>query len=202
MKRLCTIVLIIAATANPAQAQTAPTTGLRENTPTVHAFTNARIVVAPGKTITQGTLVIRNGVIEALGENVAPPADARLWDMKGLTLYPGLIELSSDIGMPKPPQTQPTSPFDFSAPPAQPEKPKGAAHWNARVHADFNADEEFAPDAKSAEKLRPLSKVAVSRAFRRAFVFLAHSLVAGTLSSSCCTDSRLQEGGRAGAYYS
>ena len=154
MKRLCTIVLIIAATANPAKAQTAPTTGLRENTPTVHAFTNARIVVAPGKTITQGTLVVRNGVIEAVGENVAPPADARLWDMKGLTLYPGLIELSSDIGMPKPPQTQPTSPFDFSAPPAQPEKPKGAAHWNTRVRADLNADEEFAPDAKSAEKLR------------------------------------------------
>jgi len=153
-KRLCTIALGLAGSMVVMLAQTVPTTGLRENTPTVHAFTNARIVVAPGRTIAQGTLVIRNGMIEAVGEKITPPADARIWDMKGLTLYAGLIELSSDIGMPKAQQTQPTSSLDLPAQTQQPEKPKGAAHWNTRMKADFNADEEFTPDAKAAEKLR------------------------------------------------
>jgi hypothetical protein len=77
-KRWCTIVLVLALGVTSVLAQTAPTVGLRENTPTVHAFTNARIVVAPGKIIARGTLVIRNGVIEAVGENVTLPADARV----------------------------------------------------------------------------------------------------------------------------
>lgn len=52
-------------------------------------------------------------------------------------------------------QPQGGSPFDFSAQPAQQtEKPKGAAHWNARMLADYAADKEFVPDSKAAEKLR------------------------------------------------
>lgn len=148
------ILLLLSLFTNWAIAQTAPTVGLRENTPSVHAFTNARIVVAPGKVIPRGTVIIRDGVIEAVGEKISPPADARIWDLKGLSVYPGLIEVSSDIGMPKPAQTQTGNPFDFSAPQQQTEKPKGAAHWNAKMHADFNADDEFVPDLKAAEKLR------------------------------------------------
>ena len=155
IRRWCTVLMVLLLATSWTLAQIAPTTGLRENTPTIHAFTNARIVVAPGKVIAQGTVVIRNGVIEAVGEKLTVPADARVWDMKGLTLYPGLIEISSDIGMPKPQQAAAGNPFDFSAAPQQQaEKPKGAAHWNAKMHADFDAEQEFVPDAKAAEKLR------------------------------------------------
>ncbi len=154
-RRWCSVGLFLLLTASWALAQTAPTVGLRENTPTVHAFINARVVVAPGKIIANGTVVIRDGIISAVGEKIVPPADARIWDMKGRTLYPGLIELSSDIGMPKAVQAQTGNPFDFSAPQQQQtEKPKGAAHWNAKMHAEFHADEEFVPDPKAAEKLR------------------------------------------------
>ncbi|MGB2869437.1 MAG: amidohydrolase family protein, partial [Bacteroidota bacterium] len=132
--------------------QIAPVTGLRDNTPTVHAFTNARIVVAPGKVIAKGTLVIRDGTIESVGENVTPPADARVWNMEGRTLYAGLIDLSSDYGFPKPVESQPVATRGQAPPP--PEKPKGAAHWNTRMMADFDASAEFQPDSKSAEKLR------------------------------------------------
>ncbi len=152
--RWCTLFLLLAMGVALVFAQTAPTVGLRDNTPAVHAFTNARIVVAPGKVIANGTLVVRNGVIEAVGEKVAPPADARVWDMKGLTLYAGLIELSSDIGMPKPPAPQGGSPFSLTSAPSQPEKPKGAAYWNAKVFAETEAAEEFVADPKAAEKLR------------------------------------------------
>jgi imidazolonepropionase-like amidohydrolase len=60
--------------------------------PRVHALTGARIVVRPGTVIEAGTVVLRDGVIEAVGAGIEPPPDARLWDAKGLTVYPGLIE--------------------------------------------------------------------------------------------------------------
>jgi imidazolonepropionase-like amidohydrolase len=38
-------------------------------------------------------VVIRDGVIEAVGASVAVPADARVWELDSLTVYPGLIDL-------------------------------------------------------------------------------------------------------------
>ena len=71
------------------QARTTPPEGIRQHTPAVHALTNARIVQAPGRIIPSGTIVIRDGLIESIGE-VHPPKDARVWDMKGMTIYPGI----------------------------------------------------------------------------------------------------------------
>ncbi len=60
--------------------------------PQVHAITDVRIVVAPGQTIENGTVVVRDGVIAAVGSDVAVPEDARVWERSDLTVYPGLIE--------------------------------------------------------------------------------------------------------------
>lgn len=130
-----------------AQAQIEPTTGLRDNTPAVHAFVNARILTAPGRIIEKGTLVIRDGVIEAVGERVAIPADARIWHMEGRTLYPAFLDAYSTYGLPKPPsagsQTQ-----------QREEQTAGAAHWNTKMRSDFAVAEDFMTDEKAAEKLR------------------------------------------------
>jgi imidazolonepropionase-like amidohydrolase len=79
--------------------------GAERATPTAYAITNARIVTAaaqgPG-TIERGTIVIRNGVIQAVGASVATPADARVIDGSGLTVYPGLIDAHSSLGIPAP----------------------------------------------------------------------------------------------------
>ena len=56
-------------------SQTAPIEGLRTNTPQVHALINARIVQQPGKVVEKGTVVLRDGVIASVGENVTLPAD-------------------------------------------------------------------------------------------------------------------------------
>ena len=60
--------------------------------PQVHALTGARIVVAPGQVIETGTIVLRDGIIEAVGAEVEPPADATLWELDERTVYAGLIE--------------------------------------------------------------------------------------------------------------
>ncbi len=68
-----------------------------------YAITNARIVTVSGATIEKGAVVIRNGLIEAVGANVAPPADAQIFDAAGLTVYPGFIDALTNLGMPAAP---------------------------------------------------------------------------------------------------
>jgi imidazolonepropionase-like amidohydrolase len=67
-----------------------------------YAITNARIVPVSGAIIERGTIVIRNGLIAALGAQVSAPADARVIDGTGLTVYPGLIDANTTLGIPQP----------------------------------------------------------------------------------------------------
>ncbi|HEY5616224.1 MAG TPA: amidohydrolase family protein [Bacteroidota bacterium] len=155
MQRCLAVLLFLVLAVTGVAAQTAPVHALRENTPKVFAFTNAKIVVSPGKVVAKGTLVVRNGTIQAVGEKVQPPADARVYDMTGYTLYAGLIELSSDIGAPKPPQPQPGQQGGGGAgAQQQSDALKGSAHWNPKIRAEFDIAEEFTPDKAAAEKLR------------------------------------------------
>src|SRR5436190_19205195 len=58
----------------------------------VHALVGGKVVVKPGETLDSGTIVIRDGIIQAVGKDVPVPPDARIWDMKGLTIYAGFID--------------------------------------------------------------------------------------------------------------
>src|ERR1035437_2559410 len=64
------------------------------------AIHNAKIVTVSGSVIDKGTVVVRHGLIEAVGENVAVPSDAMLVEGEGLTVYPGLIDALSTWGQP------------------------------------------------------------------------------------------------------
>lgn len=66
------------------------------------ALTNARIQTVTHGVIENGTILIRKGLIEAVGATVAVPADARVLDLKGKTVSPGLLDLTSSLGMPTP----------------------------------------------------------------------------------------------------
>jgi imidazolonepropionase-like amidohydrolase len=68
----------------------------------VYAITNARVVTVSGATIERGTVVIRDGLIAAVGANVTAPPDARTVDGTGLTVYPGLIDASTTLAIPRP----------------------------------------------------------------------------------------------------
>ncbi len=69
------------------------------NAPSVYAITNARVVTVSGPAIDKGTVVVRNGVITAVGATAAVPADARVIDGAGLTVYPGIINANSSLGL-------------------------------------------------------------------------------------------------------
>src|SRR5687768_17909628 len=63
------------------------------------ALTNARIETVTRGVIERGTIVIRDGLIEAVGADVRPPADARIVDLAGKRVYPGIIDLTSTLGL-------------------------------------------------------------------------------------------------------
>lgn len=63
------------------------------------AITNARIVTVSGAAIDNGTLLIQNGKIAAVGLNVAVPANAERLDGRGLTVFPGMIDAGTNLGL-------------------------------------------------------------------------------------------------------
>src|SRR5437763_7346364 len=145
-----------------AQVTTAPKQGIRENNPRLRALTNARIVTSPGKTIEKGTILIRDGMIVAAGADVKVPADARVWDLAGKTIYPGFIDAYSRLGLPETLQPEPVRPdVDYDDPNAKPkevprESAKGMHSWNAKVTPERKAADFLNPDKKGMRKLRDL----------------------------------------------
>ncbi len=57
-----------------------------------------------------GTVVLRDGVIEAVGAGLTIPADAQVIDGKGLTVYPGLIDIGNGGGLDVPLPAEPRAP--------------------------------------------------------------------------------------------
>jgi imidazolonepropionase-like amidohydrolase len=86
------------------------------------AIVDARIVIDAHTQIDKGTILIRNGLIEAVGEKVEVPANAEV--IKGLVVYPGFIDAHATVGLgdtkrtPEQRKTAEDEPFDYAkAPP-------------------------------------------------------------------------------------
>lgn len=63
------------------------------------ALTNATIETVTNGTISKGTLVIKDGKIMGLGEKITAPTEAEIIDCSGLTIYPGMIDGGTTIGL-------------------------------------------------------------------------------------------------------
>lgn len=66
------------------------------------AITNASIVQSPGAVMEGGTIVVKNGLISAVGKNVSIPDDAQVLDGTGMYVYAGFIDGMSNIGAKRP----------------------------------------------------------------------------------------------------
>lgn len=66
------------------------------------AITNATVVQAPGKEIKEATVVIKNGLIEAVGTNLTIPNNAQVIDGKGMYVYSAFIDGLANTGAKRP----------------------------------------------------------------------------------------------------
>ena len=98
MRSLPACLLALLAGSTQAQQLSEIPQGLRDATPRWHALTGARLVLAPGQVIENGALVMKDGVIVAVGADVKPPAGAKVWQLNGRTVYAGFIDAASSLG--------------------------------------------------------------------------------------------------------
>ena len=131
-------VLAALAVSHASLAQVAPVNGMRPSDPARHALVGATVVVAPGTTLAKATILIRDGVIESIGPDVAVPAGYRTHDFAGKTIFPAFIEPALSI--------------DSAALAAAASSAPGA-HWNQYVTPEVRATELTVPDA-TLESLR------------------------------------------------
>lgn len=121
---------------------------------THYAFTGATIVKDANTTITNGTLVIKDGKIVAVGQGLKVPAGAIEVKATGKYIYPSFIDIYSDYGTPA--QQARQGGFDFFARPQITTNTKGAYGWNQAIKPEVDAYKIFAVDDAKAKTYRDL----------------------------------------------
>jgi imidazolonepropionase-like amidohydrolase len=87
-----TVALVLAASlAIPAWTQNAA--------PTSYAIKGGKVFTLAGAAIENGTVLIRDGKIAAVGPGIAIPADAQVIDASGLEVYPGMFDPITQMGL-------------------------------------------------------------------------------------------------------
>lgn len=129
------------------------TNGTRNKIQNYYAFKNATIFVDYQTKIENGVLIIKEGKVVEVGTTnaVKIPSNAVVYDLKGKFIYPSLIDIYTDYGMPK---VEKDGKSRFSQQ-FETEK-KGAYNWNQAVHPEVESGQLFTVDDKKAEELRKL----------------------------------------------
>jgi len=124
-------------------AQTLPPPAhVQDVAPALIAFTNATLHIDARTTIAKGTLVVKDGKVLAAGDKVSIPTGAVVRDLKGMHLWPALIEPYSDLGLPALKREE------------RKDEDRAARHWNRALNADAHAHELIKVDPKQAGELR------------------------------------------------
>lgn len=92
LKYICAVVLLGTAVLGHAQMT-------EKSVKDTFALTNATIETVTNSTITKGTVVIADGKILDVGANVSVPAGATVIDCSGMTVYPGMIDGGTLLGL-------------------------------------------------------------------------------------------------------
>src|SRR5688500_4338798 len=106
-----------------------------------YAITNARIVTVSGPTIEKGTVVVREGLIAAVGVDARAPSDAQVFDGTGLTVYPGFVDALTNVGMQRPTPTP--SPGSIGGGAAQQPAPQTNSNYPAGLRPELYAVDDL-----------------------------------------------------------
>lgn len=153
-KRLL-IACVVLFFAKTALAQpTFPGNGISEPKHRHYAFTNATIVKDATTTLSNATMIIRDGKIVAVGTNLKVPAGAVEVNCTGKYLYPSFIDIYADYGIPQRQQQQGGGGFNFAQQAQLETNVKGPYGWNQALKSDVDAFRVFNVDDSKAKPLR------------------------------------------------
>ncbi|ROQ28451.1 imidazolonepropionase-like amidohydrolase [Gallaecimonas pentaromativorans] len=125
------------------QTQTADPHGLYPKSGQTLALTHATLITSPGETLTDATLVIRDGRVLSVGGKV--PSGAMVIDTKGAWIYPGFVDPYSNYGLPEKayPEGDDKPHYDWPR--------QGAQAHNAAVHGSDVWREQVKADSEKAK---------------------------------------------------
>jgi len=104
------------------------------------AFTNAKIFTISSAVIDNGTIVFDNGKISAVGDkNITIPENAKVFDLQGKYVYPGIIVGYSNLGLVEINAVRSTKDYTEA----------GDINPNARADVAYNPDSEVTPTVRS-----------------------------------------------------
>lgn len=155
MRKILFLILVGLISLTSFAQSTFPVNGVVDERDKIFAFTNAMLVVDTSTTISNATLLIRNGKIIEVGTGVIIPKDAVIVDLLGKYIYPSFIDLNAAYGLPA------------KENPAQERGPQmlnnneQATNWNQAVTPEFNAFSVFKPDTAASKKWRSIGFGAV-----------------------------------------
>lgn len=112
------------------------------NAPQNVALVGGAIHTVSGDVIENGVIVLKDGKIEAIFDNVAawsPPAGTPTLDVAGQRIYPGLIDASSQIGLTEINSVRATLDLNEA----------GDINPNAQAHVSVNAGSELIPTVRA-----------------------------------------------------
>jgi len=121
--------------------------GVKTESHTITAFTNAKIYVTPTQVIENGTLIIQDGKVVQTGTKISIPKNATIVDLTGKSIYPSFIDPYSDFGLQKPKRS-----FGGRRSPQYDAERKGY-YWNDHIRPDINPINKFTFDNKKAMSL-------------------------------------------------
>ncbi len=159
-----------------------PQNDVNDDRHTVYAFTNATIHVDANTRLENATLIIKDDKIEAVGISVAVPANAVVMDLKGNHIYPSMIDIYSDYGMPEIPKSS----GEWNSSPQYLNDKKGAYGWNEAIKSEQNANELFTYNKDKADAMRQLG-------FGMANVFMRDGIARGSSAFVSLNDEMVQK---------
>ena len=133
---------------------TFPENGIADPRHGYYAFTHATIVKDGGASLTDATLIMKDGRIVSVGTGLAVPAGAVEVDCKGKYIYPSFIDIYTDYGTPQRQQTAGGGFFNFNAPIQTESNNKGPYGWNQAIKSDVDVYKVFGVNDASAKPMR------------------------------------------------
>ncbi|MEO6169087.1 MAG: amidohydrolase family protein [Chitinophagales bacterium] len=152
MKRIITAAICLIISQHVFSQQTFPRNGVKDEREKLYVFVHANICTDYQTMISDATMVIRDGKIEAIGKDIPVPKGAIVTSLQGKFIYPSFIDMYSDYGMP--PVIKNRS-QDQRGPQFLTSK-NGAYNWNQAVHPEIHSNELFEVKAEQAKELREM----------------------------------------------
>jgi imidazolonepropionase-like amidohydrolase len=146
---------LLSCTLSTSAQETYPVNGVADPREKIYAFTHATIIKDGRTTLTDATLLIRDGKIVSAGNNIAVPPNAVVADCTGKYIYPSFIDIYSDYGV-EVRQRQSSGSNFYSGSTRFNSDTKGAYDWNEAIRPETDASKLFVTDDAKAKSLRDL----------------------------------------------